>query len=102
MADVVAGPERDVVPDLHERLDDIVLQNEAVRANYAAEAGGARAQVGGKGVALFLCLQEARLSDLVGLLVSEGNEYVVRLRCMAFLQRLKGHDGQALKNVLLY
>lgn len=34
VADVVPTPENDVVPDLNERLDSIVLKDEAVLANF--------------------------------------------------------------------
>src|SRR4051794_11870233 len=82
MADVVAAPEHHVVADVDERLDRVVLEDEAVLADdEIGPRRRLRADVGNQPITALLRLPADAGSDLVDAPVADSDEHrVVRGR----------------------
>jgi hypothetical protein len=95
VADVVPAPDHHVVADLHERLDRVVLQDEAVlAAAEIGERGGARADVADELVAALLGLGVFPRPHPVHALEADREEQEELAGWVAPLELLEGHDGQ--------
>src|SRR2546427_6658070 len=102
MPDVVAAPEDDVPAELRERLNHVVLEDEAVLADAAVgphERPGA--DVGRRRVPLPLGLIVQTLPEGVALSVRDGHEEFVVGRIVDALEALERNDGEIEQPVTL-
>lgn len=78
MADVVATPEKNVIADAHERLDDVVLEDKTVfAATEILPDRRTRAEIGREPITLFFSLSAFLGAQAVEMAIAGGDEEIV-------------------------